>query len=509
MQANPTKRGTVTLRLLGAVSVALLSTALAEPLPLSTNSAIDQWLALPSAPQIHALKRKSPLLPVSALVIVQAGDVPQNIAERYNVGASALSIVSEGGEKALPTTLQVGQVVRVVLPLGRQPRRPASIKTVIVKAGQTLSQLMQRYNLTERELISANLELGSLDQLQVGDTLNIPTAEKGLLIRIKAGQTAAGLITAYRAEPRAVARVNQFTLPTELSAGDELLLPNIYADSRREELLARRERTAQQAKAAQVLARYQAFEAWKEARLKERQRRYDAYQAWLNSPERLAMVSKYQRQAKYDVWMVKQAKEAAKREAEYQAVLVQQAKEAAKREAEYQAFLTQQAEEAAAKAQDLKRQILDLAASDPRPQLQAALNAEQTAPDLQLIWPLNHPRLTSRFGEEDTEFHSDIFHGGLDMADATGTPIYAAQDGQVTQSGEGSFGTNVYTVDAELNLTIVYGHLSAVAVDIGQSVKQGDLIGYVGCTGECSGPHLHFELRLGGVPIDPLAFLPQ
>ncbi|WP_225429971.1 peptidoglycan DD-metalloendopeptidase family protein [Deinococcus detaillensis] len=481
------------LALLGAAQAAkppfpfLAAAPLADPLNLTRLKGVQ----VPAAfliPKRAAL----PTGPSSALVIAQSRERPGQIAERYGVGLSALKVLRGGAEQTpsgLP--LRAGQVVRVALRLTLPvSRRPSSIKTVTVAYGDTLSHLMQRSNLSERELISANLELGSLDKLAVGTRLNIPTAETGLLIRIKPGQTAADLIAAYHAAPLAVARANAIKLPTELSVGDELLLPGIYADSLHEELLARRLRAIQQAKAAVLLAQYQQFEAWKAARLAERQRRFDAYQTWLKSPERLALIAKYQRQAQYDAWTA------------------QQAAEAAAKEAEYQAFLTQQAAEDATRTQQIKTQMLDLASSDPRPQMQAALSAEQNAPDLHLRWPLEHPRLTSRFGEEDIEFHVEQFHGGLDMVEPTGTPIYAAQAGEVTKSGEGAYGINVYTVDADLNLAVVYGHLSQTAVETGQSVKQGDLIGYVGCTGECTGPHLHFELRLGGTPVDPLAFLP-
>lgn len=490
---TPLKAGALGLALLGTVGAARPPSPFLPGAPLADPLALTKLKVTQVSPPFLTFKRAAPLSgPVNAFVIAQSRERPGQIAERYGVGLSALKVLRGSAEQTpsgLP--LSAGQVVRVTLPITPPvSRRPSSIKTVTVAYGDTLSHLMLRSNLSERELISANLELGSLDKLAVGTRLNVPTAETGLLIRIKPGQTAADLIAAYHAAPLAVARANVIKLPTELSVGDELLLPGIYADSLHEELLARRLRAIQDAKAAVVLARYQQFEAWKVARLAERQRRFDAYQTWLKSPERLALIAKYQRQSQYDAWTA------------------QQAAEAAAKEAEYQAFLAQQAVEDAARTQQIKAQMLDLASSDPRPQMQAALLAEQSAPDLHLKWPLDHPRLTSRFGEEDIEFHVEQFHGGLDMVEPTGTPIYAAQDGEVTKSGEGAYGINVYTVDADLNLTIIYGHLSRAAVETGQSLKQGDLIGYVGCTGECTGPHLHFELRLGGTPVDPLAFLP-
>ena len=123
-----------------------------------------------------------------------------------------------------------------------------------------------------------------------------------------------------------------------------------------------------------------------------------------------------------------------------------------------------------------------------------------------LAWPLRSFTLTSRFGERDIAFHREVFHGGIDLAAPFGTPIYAASAGAVSASGYGSFGLNVWTVDG--NSTVIYGHMSQTAVVPGQTVQTGQVLGYVGCTGICTGPHLHFEVRLGGQAVDPLALLP-
>ncbi|WP_293911774.1 peptidoglycan DD-metalloendopeptidase family protein [Deinococcus sp.] len=412
-----------------------------------------------------------------ALIIARRAERPIQIAERYGVAPIALRLLGGPGntrQQQIPPRwpLREGQLVRLALPLERAGRRPLSVRRVTVRPGDTLSSLGALHNLSERELISANLELGSLDKLSVGTVLNIPTRETGLLIRIKPGQSAADLIEGYRADPLRVARANALILPTELSVGDELLLPGIFAASRQGELLARRLRAIQQARAARLLAQYQAYQTWKAERLRERQQQFDNFQAWLRSPERQAAVDRYKRQAEYDAWLS-----------------------------------TQAAEDARA-AEQIRAEVVQLARTDPRPQMQAALNAEQAAPKLELRWPLDHPRLTSRFGEQDIEFHQDVFHGGLDMAQPTGTPVYAAHAGTVTQSGDGAYGTNVYTVDEASGLSVIYGHLSAVSVTLGQVVRPGDPIGQVGCTGDCTGPHLHFELRLSGTPVDPLVFLP-
>jgi murein DD-endopeptidase MepM/ murein hydrolase activator NlpD len=116
--------------------------------------------------------------------------------------------------------------------------------------------------------------------------------------------------------------------------------------------------------------------------------------------------------------------------------------------------------------------------------------------------------LTSRFGPR---MHPILkvakLHKGTDWAAPTGTPIVAAFDGQILQAaGGGSYG-NLVKITHAGGLETRYAHLSAFAdgLKAGQQVRAGDLIGYVGTTGQSTGPHLHFELYEGGVAVDPLA----
>lgn len=95
-------------------------------------------------------------------------------------------------------------------------------------------------------------------------------------------------------------------------------------------------------------------------------------------------------------------------------------------------------------------------------------------------------------------------HAGVDLAAPTGSPVLATSDGRVDSAGWG--GGYGWTVRLEHtgNLETRYGHLSRLAVVAGQSVRRGDVIGYVGSTGLSTGPHLHYEMRMNGVPIRPL-----
>jgi murein DD-endopeptidase MepM/ murein hydrolase activator NlpD len=135
-----------------------------------------------------------------------------------------------------------------------------------------------------------------------------------------------------------------------------------------------------------------------------------------------------------------------------------------------------------------------------------AAQAQNVGPDVTpssagLVWPVSGP-VTSPFG-----WRWGRMHTGIDIGASTGTPIHAAAAGRVIYCGwEGGYG-NLVVLDNGGNLATAYAHQSAIAVACGQDVSQGALLGYVGCTGHCFGPHLHFEVRINGNPVDPLGYL--
>jgi murein DD-endopeptidase MepM/ murein hydrolase activator NlpD len=118
-----------------------------------------------------------------------------------------------------------------------------------------------------------------------------------------------------------------------------------------------------------------------------------------------------------------------------------------------------------------------------------------------LIWPVNAP-VTSPFG-----WRWGRMHQGIDLGAAEGTPIKAAASGTIIYCGWESGYGNLTVIDHGGNLATAYGHQSSIAVACGQQVAQGELIGYVGNTGHSTGPHLHFEVRINGEPVDPLGYL--
>jgi murein DD-endopeptidase MepM/ murein hydrolase activator NlpD len=125
-----------------------------------------------------------------------------------------------------------------------------------------------------------------------------------------------------------------------------------------------------------------------------------------------------------------------------------------------------------------------------------------------MIWPVDGP-IASGFGPRTIE-GSYEYHPGIDIAVPEGTPIRAALTGTVafTESEAESGGYGNYTcIDHGGGLSTCYAHQSAFAVNPGQAVQQGEVIGYSGCTGYCLGPHVHFEVRINGEVTDPLSYL--
>jgi murein DD-endopeptidase MepM/ murein hydrolase activator NlpD len=98
-------------------------------------------------------------------------------------------------------------------------------------------------------------------------------------------------------------------------------------------------------------------------------------------------------------------------------------------------------------------------------------------------------------------------HEGIDLGAAYGTPIHAAADGVVVYCGWMEGYGNLTVIDHGGGIATAYGHQSSISVGCNQRVTQGEVIGAVGSTGHSTGPHLHFEVRVNGTPVDPLGYL--
>jgi murein DD-endopeptidase MepM/ murein hydrolase activator NlpD len=125
------------------------------------------------------------------------------------------------------------------------------------------------------------------------------------------------------------------------------------------------------------------------------------------------------------------------------------------------------------------------------------------------IWPA-HGWLSGTFGGRSDPFTGEPgFHQGLDISTEKGSPVFATADGSVeTAAYSGDYG-NLIVLKHASGLTTRYGHLSSYAVKPGQTVKRGDVIGYVGSTGRSTGAHLHYEILANGKLINPLQLLTQ
>jgi murein DD-endopeptidase MepM/ murein hydrolase activator NlpD len=98
-------------------------------------------------------------------------------------------------------------------------------------------------------------------------------------------------------------------------------------------------------------------------------------------------------------------------------------------------------------------------------------------------------------------------HAGVDIAVPSGTPVHAAKSGRVLIAGWVSGYGNYTCIGHGGGLSTCYGHQTSIGVSVGQSVSQGQVIGYSGCTGHCFGPHVHFETRINGAPVNPMGYL--
>jgi flagellar hook assembly protein FlgD len=126
-----------------------------------------------------------------------------------------------------------------------------------------------------------------------------------------------------------------------------------------------------------------------------------------------------------------------------------------------------------------------------------------TAPTGKMAWPLASFVITSPFGQRDGRMHT-----GADLAAPSGTTIFAANEGVVTFAGTmGGYGKLVI-IEHPNGLSTYYAHQSKIVAVQGTIVSRGQSIGYVGTTGNSTGPHLHFEVRVGGIPKNPIPYLP-
>ncbi len=127
--------------------------------------------------------------------------------------------------------------------------------------------------------------------------------------------------------------------------------------------------------------------------------------------------------------------------------------------------------------------------------------------DAPSMWPIEGP-VTSSFGEREDPFNGEgTFHSGVDISAAYGAAVRATADGDVTGESMGAGYGRQVVLNHGHDVMTVYGHLSSIAVVSGQHVTRGEVIGYVGQSGRSTGPHLHYEVRVHNVPVNPHKYL--
>jgi murein DD-endopeptidase MepM/ murein hydrolase activator NlpD len=181
------------------------------------------------------------------------------------------------------------------------------------------------------------------------------------------------------------------------------------------------------------------------------------------------------------------------------------------RKEEFQSQVGELEQESAAIAETLRQRAAARAAAASTP-----ASGSDSASDLsdlpsspgQFLYPIPGAPVTSPFGYRTHPIYGDArLHTGIDFGADTGDPIHAAADGVVASAGSlGGYG-NATIIEHGGGLATLYGHQSVILVSEGERVTAGETIGRVGCTGACTGPHLHFEVRVDGEPVDPMGYL--
>ena len=169
-------------------------------------------------------------------------------------------------------------------------------------------------------------------------------------------------------------------------------------------------------------------------------------------------------------------------------------------EARYSAAI----DEMEAESRSIEARLAEISATAPQPSSGGSAPAASAG---HFQWPVNGSP-TSPFGYRTHPIlGTSRLHAGVDFGAGSGTPIVAAADGVVVSAGwHGGYG-NAVIIDHGGGLATLYGHQSRLAIGGGASVSRGQIIGYVGSTGMSTGPHLHFEVRRNGAPVDPMPYL--
>jgi len=158
----------------------------------------------------------------------------------------------------------------------------------------------------------------------------------------------------------------------------------------------------------------------------------------------------------------------------------------------------------------ISTELADFQTAEDARNVKQSVAAEEVAKTGEYVmgWPVDSRRITSRYGWRIHPLWGyRSFHTGIDIGADYGAPIVAAADGVVVDAAYmGAYGLAV-VIDHDHQLSTVYAHMSRTQVQRGDRVKAGDVIGAIGCSGWCTGPHIHFEIRVATQPTNPIFWL--
>lgn len=164
----------------------------------------------------------------------------------------------------------------------------------------------------------------------------------------------------------------------------------------------------------------------------------------------------------------------------------------------YEQIFNEKYKESITVSKSAKTRYFEVKIQPLRTSLRLLRAREDAFQNMPMGMPVFSTHVTSLYGSRTNPFgQTTHFHTGIDFAGSTGTPVYSTADGMVVTAMEegGGYGTHIKLIHKH-GLATLYAHLSGMAVEKGNNVKRGQLIGYVGSTGLSTGPHLHYEVRL-------------
>jgi len=441
---------------------------------------------------------------------VTKGDTLWSISKQYNTSLEPILAFNNIKDK---DTLSIGQIIKIL-----QGNLPAADSTMyIVKRGDTLWTIAQRYNLTVNSILAnnniSNSELISIGQEMkiplhkgtvaetnivnqavidkknnnINNNVNQPENVEPIVYTVKAGDNLWNISRKYGVSVEVIIDINNLRNKDLLSLGQKLEIPAIGGGL-----------SNSKQKQEPTIVTYTVV---KGDTLWSISQRYDVKMRSIISVNNLKEISRLSigQKLKLPITNMDIAKaEGYDQEAAAEEIIyyVKKGESLWSISREYNVKL---------EAIIAANSITDASKISTGQQLRIpnVLGARSNIGNF--IWPVRG-RITSPYGVR-VLYGRKEFHAGIDIGDPTGTNIVAAESGRVSYTGYMRGFGNVIVLSHDGGYSTVYGHNSVNLVKKGQYVKRGSVIGKVGRTGNATGPHLHFEIRLSGKPVNPLPYL--